>query len=120
LISTDAEHCFGFVQDMRYFFVLLIALLCSFGLTFSVLLSPPADSSVNVLSIGGGSVVQQQQDSSTVFGTFEVSTPRPMQAGFKDCLKAVDYLRFASPQPFITFTTSGVHLLRATEVAVLR
>jgi hypothetical protein len=30
-------------QDMRYFFVLLVFLLCSFGLTFSVLLSTPSD-----------------------------------------------------------------------------
>jgi hypothetical protein len=57
---------------MRYFFVLLVALLCTFGLTFSVLLSAGANSSVNVLNVGtGGAVVTQE--TATVFGTFEDS-----------------------------------------------
>jgi hypothetical protein len=41
------------IRDMRYFFMMLLFLLISFGLTFSVLMSPATASKVNIVSLMG-------------------------------------------------------------------
>jgi hypothetical protein len=41
------------IRDMRYFFMMLLFLLISFGLTFSVLMSPATTSKVNIVSLMG-------------------------------------------------------------------
>jgi hypothetical protein len=45
------------IRDMRYFFMMLLFLLISFGLTFSVLMSPATTSKVNIVSLMGSSQV---------------------------------------------------------------
>jgi hypothetical protein len=59
---------------MRYFFGLLIFLLCSFGLTFSVLLSTPDSTHKHaVLGIVDNKVIiDEGADDEQVFRNFEV------------------------------------------------
>jgi len=65
----------GCLQDMRYFFLMLVFLLVSFGLTFSVLMSPATTSKVNLVSLVGtapgteGAVAGSELQ---VFGSLEV------------------------------------------------
>ncbi|KAI8473405.1 MAG: Ion transport protein-domain-containing protein [Monoraphidium minutum] len=62
------------IKDMRYFFVLLVFMLCSFGLTFSVLLSTPSDSKripiLAVKAVGNGTTLVEEEEA---FGSFEDS-----------------------------------------------
>jgi hypothetical protein len=46
------------IRDMRYFFMMLLFLLISFGLTFSVLMSPASTSKVNIVSLMGSRQVE--------------------------------------------------------------
>lgn len=57
-------------QDMRYFFMMLLFLLISFGLTFSVLMSPASTARLNLVSAADTAQVAQVQ----VFGSLEVSS----------------------------------------------
>jgi hypothetical protein len=59
------------VQDMRYFFMMLVFLLISFGLTFSVLMSPASASRLNIMGLVGSSEVVADQQVQ-VFGSLEV------------------------------------------------
>lgn len=60
-------------QDMRPFFMLLAFLLISFGLTFSVLMSPATTSRVAISSLAGAAeVAVAGQGDMQVFGSLEV------------------------------------------------
>lgn len=60
------------IRDMRYFFMLLIFLLISFGLTFSVLMSPASTARLNIISLVGSSTTDASAADVQVFGSLEV------------------------------------------------
>lgn len=61
------------LQDMRYFFLMLVFLLVSFGLTFSVLMSPISSNKLNLVSAVGSSTDGAVANSEVqVFGSLEV------------------------------------------------
>lgn len=63
------------MQDMRYFFLMLVFLLVCFGLTFSVLMSPTTNSKLNLVSLVGTSPGTEGTVASSelqVFGSLEV------------------------------------------------
>lgn len=71
---------------MRHFFVLLVFLLCSFGLTFSVLLSTPADR--RAAGAGGAKVLVSTAaaggaEEERAFGSFEVRFGRGQARGWE-------------------------------------
>lgn len=60
------------MQDMRYFFLMLVFLLVCFGLTFSVLMSPTTNSKLNLVSLVGTSPGTVASSELQVFGSLEV------------------------------------------------
>lgn len=61
------------LQDMRYFFLMLVFLLVCFGLTFSVLMSPISSDKLNLVSAVGSSTDGAVANSEVqVFGSLEV------------------------------------------------
>lgn len=57
---------------MRYFFLMLVFLLVSFGLTFSVLMSPISSEKLNLVSLVTDTNGQVANSEVQVFGSLEV------------------------------------------------
>lgn len=59
---------------MRYFFMMLVFLLISFGLTFSVLMSPVSKARLNIISAVASNEITDNTAEVQVFGSLEVSS----------------------------------------------
>lgn len=71
--TVAQQCCFCCVlQDMRYFFLMLVFLLVSFGLTFSVLMSPVSSEKLNLVSLVTDTNGQVANSEVQVFGSLEV------------------------------------------------
>lgn len=65
------------LQDMRYFFLMLVFLLVSFGLTFSVLMSPISAEKLSLVSLVADRAGEVAGSEVQVFGSLEVRLGRP-------------------------------------------